>query len=327
MRRFATARACRVASWFLLAAAVAGCATPSLQKSALAPVQARDVFELDQTPFFPQTVHQCGPAALATVLVASGVSTSPEGLTGEIYIPEREGSLQAELIAATRRHARVAVRLPASTEALLDSVASGQPVLVLQNLRFKRWPAWHYAVLVGWNASRDELILRSGTEKRETLSLARFLQTWTLADRWAVTIADPAKPPPQAVEAADWIAAIAPLESLGQLATAAAAYGYATERWPDSALAWLALANARYAQHDLASAEQALESAVALQADAATLNNLAQVRLERGCAKTALDALNRIGSVPPALQQAVDDTRRQIESASSSRASICDAAS
>ena len=36
--------------------------------------------ELTQVPFFPQTLHQCGPAALATVLGWSGVHATPEAL-------------------------------------------------------------------------------------------------------------------------------------------------------------------------------------------------------------------------------------------------------
>jgi len=34
--------------------------------------------ELREVPFFPQEEFQCGPAALATVLAASGVKVTPE---------------------------------------------------------------------------------------------------------------------------------------------------------------------------------------------------------------------------------------------------------
>ena len=45
--------------------------------------------ELTQVPFFPQTIHQCGPAALATVLGWSGVPATPEELAPQVYIPDR----------------------------------------------------------------------------------------------------------------------------------------------------------------------------------------------------------------------------------------------
>ena len=34
--------------------------------------------DLEQTPFFPQADHQCGPSALATVLGASGLPVVPD---------------------------------------------------------------------------------------------------------------------------------------------------------------------------------------------------------------------------------------------------------
>ena len=87
----------------LLLLSVAGCA-------ALTPAQRQAFIDhglpataMVDTPFFPQEQHQCGPAALATVLVWSGVHTSPEALTDEVYLPGREGSLQIEMVAATRR--------------------------------------------------------------------------------------------------------------------------------------------------------------------------------------------------------------------------------
>ena len=41
--------------------------------------------ELTQTPFFPQQSHQCGPAALATALGASGVDVTPDDLVPQTY--------------------------------------------------------------------------------------------------------------------------------------------------------------------------------------------------------------------------------------------------
>jgi hypothetical protein len=288
-----------------------GCAlTPQLDQLPLAPVTAQPKLELTETPFFPQEIHQCGPAALATVLNADHVSVTPEALADEIYIPGREGSLQAEIVASVRTHERIAVQLQPRLEAVLSPLSENKPVLLLQNLGLKSLPAWHYAVIVGWDAPKDEIVLRSGPNKRERLSLARFLQTWDLGGRWAVVIADPLQPPPTAVTAHDWIAAVAPLESLKQNDRALAAYESAAVRWPGEALVWQALANARYAQHDLHGAEQALDSAVAIDANPMALNNLAQVRIERGCRADALAALDKIADVPAELSAAIADTRK-----------------
>lgn len=248
------------------------------------------------------------------VLGAEGVPVTPEQLVPEIYIPGREGSLQSELIAAIRRHQRVPYTLAPEVNALLAELAGGHPVLVLQNLAFASFPRWHYAVLIGYDAGSSELILRSGREARQRMSLRRFLQTWDRAQRWAVVVVQPGQLPASA-DARRWIAATAPFETLGQFETAATAYDAAAGRWPDQPLVWQAQANLNYRRQDLSGAETALRRALALSPDAATRNNLAQVLLEQGCRAGARAALDAIGEPPSALAAAVADTRKAIGAA------------
>lgn len=285
-------------------------------------VAPAEALELAQVPFFPQEVHQCGPAALATVLNDAGVVTDPDALIPQVYIPGREGSLQIEMLAAVRRQGLVPYRLAATPDALLAELGSGRPVLLLQNLRLKSWPRWHYAVLIGYEPSRGRWLLRSGTQRRHSMTNREFMRTWALADHWAVVLARPATPPLTA-DAAGWIQAAMPFESQGHAEVAERAYRAAVQRWPESVLAWQALANAAYAQGQLQDAEQALRQALALQPSAATRNNLAQVLLERGCADAARSELDRITPVPAALAATVADTRRAIDAASSTAAGSC----
>lgn len=296
----------------LCAALLTGCATPSLRELAPTVVPGQPRVELVDTPFHPQQDHYCGPAALATVLGAAGAPVAPETLAAQVYVPGREGSLQAELVAAVRGHDRVAVRLGPDLHDLIAALAEKRPVLVLQNLGLRSLPRWHYAVLIGYDDARNELILRSGRQARERLSPRRFLQTWELAERWAVVIAHPAQPP-QSVSARAWIAALAPFESLGRGETARQGYEAASARWPREPLVWQALANARYAHQDLVGAQHALEQAVALDPSAPALNNLAQVQLERGCASAARAMLDRIGPAPAGFAAAVAHTRAAVD--------------
>ena len=116
-----------VAGVFVLAV-LSGCASLFPQTKELArgglPQGLPEKIELSQTAFFPQLEYQCGPAALATVLVSAGVKTTPEELVPQVYIPERKGSLQVEMLAAARRHGMVSYALAPRFEDLLREIAA-----------------------------------------------------------------------------------------------------------------------------------------------------------------------------------------------------------
>lgn len=282
-----------------------------------------EAVELRDTPFFAQTEHHCGPAALATVLGARGLPVTPGQLAPLIYTPGRQGSLQAEMIAATRRHDLLPLRIEGRPEVLIAALHAGYPVLVLQNLGLSPWPAWHYAVVVGYEPRASRFALRSGTERRATPRARSFDDSWSRAERWGFVAAQPDRVPPFAT-VENWIAAAAPFESLGKRAIAENAYRAALARWPESALAWQAYANVRYAANDRRGAEDALRRAVRLQPQsAAARNNLASLLLARGCARAAREQLDALTNVPDGLRAAVEDTRREAGAAVDAEDAVC----
>ena len=247
--------------------------------------------ELEDTPFYPQTLHQCGPAALATALGAAGVDTTPQALTPQVYLPAREGSLQTELVAAIRRHGRVAYVIEPEIGPLLEELQAGRPVLVLQNLGTRSYPLWHYAVVVGYRPDRDEIILRSGTTRREITPARRFLRSWRLADFWGLVVLRPGELP-AAAHPDRYLKAVADLESTGQTGAARTAYAEATRRWPNNATAWLGLGNTEFNSGNLERAENSYRQSIrAAPGFAAAYNNLAEVQARRGCVDAALETI------------------------------------
>ena len=280
--------------------------------------------ELSDTPFFAQAEFQCGPAALATVLSASGITVTPDELTSQVYLPGREGSLQAEMVAAARRFGRVPYVLRPLMQDLLTEIASGTPVLVLQNLGLSAFPQWHYAVVIGYDTRSDSLVLHSGTTPNLRQSRRRFEASWARAQQWALVTALPQQPPATAA-GTTWLQAAQAFEALNQPRQAATAYTAATERWPQDPLAWYALGNARYALRDLSGAEAALRQSLRLAASAATYNNLAQVLLELGCPASAAAELNRADTAADAavFKDVLKQTRAAIDQHRSPGAKGC----
>ena len=245
--------------------------------------------ELTEVPFFPQQDYQCGPAALATMLNQRGIDADPDSLVERVYIPERKGSLQVEMVAAARAHGLLVYPLQPKLEDLLTEVAAGNPVLVLQNLAFDSWPQWHFAVVVGYDLAEQQIILRSGTTRRWIGSFRQFERSWVKADRWAVLTVEPARLPETAQET-QWLAAASDLEQIGRRDAAQRAYRAAAGRW-QGGLPWFALANSHYAEGKLLTAEQSLRASLDRDEQFAPgWFNLSQVLAERGCSVPAAQA-------------------------------------
>ena len=268
---------------------LAGCATAPQSRQILSTVPAGlpGCAELAEVPFFPQEAYQCGPAALATLLQDRGIAVEPGQLVAEVYVPERRGSLQVEMLAAARARDLVAYPLRPALEDVLREVAAGRPVLVLQNLGLRRLPRWHYAVVVGYDLPRGEIVLRSGLHERHVNRFTRFERTWRRAGGWAFVTLDPEQLPATA-QALPWLQAAHALEASGRLEPAARAYATATRHWPEQAAGWFGLGNTRYALGEYTAAEAALRELLRRQpAQHAAWNNLAHVLAARGCGEEA----------------------------------------
>lgn len=273
--------------------------------------------EWAQVPFFPQDINQCGPAALATALGAVGVPIAPEVLGTAVFVPAREGSLQIEMLAAPRRHGHIATRIRPDLISLLREVAAGQAPVVLLNLGLSIQPLWHYAVVVGYDLPAGQILLRSGTVKREVMPLSTFEHTWTRSSQWAFVVLPPDRLPAQADEAAVTEARVA-FERVAPAPQAAQAYRTALQRWPDSLLLGLGLGNALYAAGALADAEAAYAQVAQRHDSAPAWHNLARVRLERrdlSGARTAADAAMRRAQQEPSWRDAAEAVRRDVERA------------
>jgi hypothetical protein len=291
---------------------VGGCAPPLELPANFAPL------ELETVPFFAQTEFQCGPAALATILAAAGVSVTPEELVDAVYIAGLRGSLQPELLGATRRQGFIPYVLEPQPAALFAELAAEQPVLVLQNLGLDRAPVWHYAVVVGMDPGADGVILRSGTERRLVTPTQRFLRSWQRGENWAFVAVAPGTLPATAT-AARYVRALAGAETLLSRADADAAYRTALERWPQDELLLFAAAARKHNEHDLTAATTLYRELLALSPEhTAAHNNLANVLAERGCLDQALaEAHTALAFVSSgdALYAAISETVTDIERA------------
>lgn len=314
--------AARVVACFAFAL-VSACATRGpLVPANLTDGSSKPSAELSSTPFFPQTEYQCGPAALATVLGASGVPSNPEALVPLVYIPERRGSLQIEMQAVPRKFGRLAYVLSPNLDSILAEVSAGRPVLVLHNYGVPLFPRWHYAVVIGYDSAKDTIVLRSGVTERQVLSARNFMRAWDNGKRWAMVVLRPGETPVHA-DAERYLEIAASFERGATPADARSAFDAAIRRWPDRPVAWIGRGTAEYRTGNLRAA--AKDYAQALRIDASHVgarNNLAMTLLELGCPLRAREELSRIDSTAlgAELRAAVVDTRQRVDLASEAHA-------
>lgn len=238
--------------------------------------------ELASTPFYAQERYQCGPAALAMALNAAGIRISPDALAPQVYVPQREGSLQPEMLVAARRNDALAMTIPPRLDALLTEVSAGNPVVVLQNLSLPIFPMWHYAVVVGYDLDTEEIILRSGTTKRLTMPLSTFEHTWKRSNYWGMVTTPPHRLPTTVTEDVAAKALVAYEKTVGS-ELARQAYATALKRWPHNLTLQMGSGNTAYASGDLREAATAFSMATRDHSDdAAAFNNLASVLAELG---------------------------------------------
>ncbi len=291
---------------------ISGCATIPPSVSEL-PESGRAI-ELEGTPFYPQERYQCGPAALTTVLAMSDADVALDDVVSKVYLPGRQGSLQFELMAASRTAGRMPYRVDGTLKAIWKELEAGRPVLVLQNLGVAAIPRWHYAVVVGIDAERGQIILRSGTHKRRVTPIRTYLHTWRRGDYWGMVVLEPGELP-AAVDRSRYFAAVTALEEAGRAEAAAAAWRAALRQWPGDTVPLFGLANAYLLLQDFAAAEKAYRDL--LEQDRSLLaarNNLALTLAGQGKYDAAMEEIGVALSAnrDPAMEKELKNTEATI---------------
>ncbi len=310
---------------YLLIAAVfglliSGCA----QKLPTLNISPGEEVLLSKTPFYPQEEYQCGPTSLAMLLGASGIEVHPDALKPLTYLPERQGSLQVELIGASRRYHRIAYEIDPEISAILAELKNGRPVLVLQNYGLKSLPAYHYAVVIG--VTQNTLILRSGTTETLHMDAARFMMSWVRANGWGIILLKPGELP-ENLDVHRYIKAVNGYERIGDKKLAETAYIAGLSQHPDAQSLLFALGNNYLAQSKLIEAETQFRKILKTDPQhIAAANNFAETLFRRECGLQALAASklaveNALAQNSPLLKIAII-THREIKDSLTEKAEI-----
>jgi len=198
--------------------------------------------------FVDQSAGYCGPATLAMAMNHWGMALDVNQLAPEVYHPKMKGSLQLDMVSASRRHKMMAVLIE-GLPALFQELNQGHPVIVFENLSVSWLPRWHYALVFGYDQDHQQVVMHSGHESTKHWDMTRFERSWMLGNYWGLVVLPPGQVAPSAGEIANLTAA-AGLEQLGFLKEAQLSYESILNEWPQSLGALIGLGNLSFQNHN-----------------------------------------------------------------------------
>jgi tetratricopeptide (TPR) repeat protein len=291
-----------------------GCQTPPQTQQLLTePPNIRQQHLIAKVPFFPQQQFFCGPTTLSEVAGFYGISKSPSTIAPSTFIPGREGTLQIEMVAATRQLGLVAYAERSSMQQLLKLVAENIPVIVLQNNSIGWFPQWHYAVVIGYDLKTAEVILHTGVTAAYRLNFSTFERTWQRGNYWMLAMLPSDKSSAQ-LDPFVYTKACQDLLNTQQTATGIAALQTATKQWPDYWLPYFLLGNHYFDSQPQEAARWFGKGLPFAQQQVPYLNNYAMLLSKLGCHLQASSFIQAALQIAPADGKLLD-SQMQIKTA------------
>lgn len=204
----------------MVAASLSGCASQPPASLQALPQRV----ELGSVPFYRGNANHSGAMALAALLSQQGVQVTPGLLDKPLGLPEGAESLQTSIPRAAREYGLVVYPLEPRLEALLAQVAAGHPVLLRYQEGSAFWSEPRYALLVGYDRYKSRMLLRSGMNRRLSMTFDDFGSAWAKEGSWAVLVQPPRQLPAQ-VDRQRWLQAADELSRAGQELAARQAVG------------------------------------------------------------------------------------------------------
>lgn len=178
--------------------------------------------ELNGVPFYQGDLYQGAPQSLAALLTLQGTVITPGLLEKPLHLPGDEAKLQQNMQTLAREYGLVVYPLDSRLDALLTQVGAGNPVLLRYTEGAAFWSGPRYAILAGYDRQKRTVLLRSGMNRRLSMSFSGFESAFRDAGGWAVLLQRPTQLPAN-VDSQRWLKAAAELAGAGREQAAARA--------------------------------------------------------------------------------------------------------
>lgn len=135
-----------------------------------------------------QEPEQCGPFALAALLMYMGIEADPEELTRKLYIPGAGGTLTMDLYLEARRRGLEARQFAGSEDDLIRELEAYNPAIVLLKYPGLRGSAGHFILVTGYSSDPGGFFMLWGDGKLSWMKLDLFSSLWSKSGKWTLTV-------------------------------------------------------------------------------------------------------------------------------------------
>ena len=144
---------------------------------------------VQDVPFYPGEEYQCGPSVLASALNYLGYDIKPEDISEEIYLHGIKGTLNIDMVSFARRFDDLTVMESRGDIIFLkENLSLGHPLIVFVDLGIWSIRKGHYMLVVGYDDSREGVIVYSGADRDKLIRYEDLMRIWKRGGYWTMRL-------------------------------------------------------------------------------------------------------------------------------------------
>lgn len=138
---------------------------------------------IDNVPFVKQKDKFCGPAAMASVMQFYGQNIDQNTIAEVIYTPQLNGALISDMENFAKDNGYSVISTNGNFEVLKSYLDNKHPVILLVDKGKWKVSVPHYYVAYGYNDEKETVILHTGFNRGEEMSIEKLNQEWIKMNR------------------------------------------------------------------------------------------------------------------------------------------------
>lgn len=149
-------------------------------------INSKNIYLIENVPFYPQEEYNCGPASLTSVMNYWGSNVDLQEVTKEIFLNSVKGTLTIDMILYAQKKGFKVVQYKGNIDDLKNKIKNKLPLIVLVDKSLFFINVNHFMVVTGY--TDEGVIVNSGNTKGKLINYDDFLNIWKKTNFWTLLI-------------------------------------------------------------------------------------------------------------------------------------------